>query len=458
MKLAVVILAAGLGKRMKSKVPKVLHSVLGRPMIAYVLDAVRKISSDSVVVVVGHGAEDVKKIIGLEGISYVEQERQLGTGHAANCASGILSGFIGNVLILNGDYPLITSKSIKKFISEHEKSGSGVSVLTSVVENPTGYGRVVRDGLGDVERIVEERDATSEERKITEINSGAYCAKSSFLWDALSGISSRNKQKEYYLTDIIEIASNNGRKVSGILASDSDEMLGVNDRIQLSVIEAILKKRTNDALMRSGVTMVDPSSTYISPGVNIGADTTIYPHTYIYGDSRIGKGSTIGPSVWIEDSKLGDGAVVKSSCYITQSVIKKDVTIGPFTHVRPQARIMDGAKIGNFVEIKKSSVGAGSKVPHLSYVGDAKLGKNVNVGAGTITCNYDGYDKYETIIGDGAFIGSDTMLVAPIRLGRGATTGAGSTITKDVPEGGLAIGRARQKIIENWRAKPRRKD
>ncbi|MGH7892693.1 MAG: bifunctional UDP-N-acetylglucosamine diphosphorylase/glucosamine-1-phosphate N-acetyltransferase GlmU, partial [Thermodesulfobacteriota bacterium] len=308
---------------------------------------------------------------------------------------------------------------------------------------------------GEVERIVEDKDASPVEKKITEINSGTYCVKSDFLWEALKCVGSGNRQKEYYLTDIIGIARKNSRKVLGVLSRNGSEALGVNDRVQLSEVEALLKKRINDSLMRAGVSMVDPGTTFVSPDARIGADTLIYPNTYIYGNTVIGRGSELGPGVWIEDSLLGKGVTVRLSSYISNSIIGDNVTVGPFAQIRPGAEIMDGAKIGNFVEIKKSRIGSGSKVPHLSYIGDAVIGKDVNIGAGTITCNYDGFRKHETFIGDDVFIGSDTMLVAPLKVGRGATTGAGSTITKDVPEGALAIGRARQTVIENWSRKPR---
>lgn len=455
MNLAAVVLAAGIGKRMKSRVPKMLHPVLGRPMLSYVIDAVRAISPRKIVVVIGHGRDDVKGSLGQAGVIFAEQKIQLGTGHAADCARGELAGFKGNILILNGDFPLITSKSLKNLVKKHADGRADVSFLTADIADPSGYGRVLRNVKGEVEKIVEDKDASPVQKKIMEINSGTYCVKSGFLWEALKGIGSGNRQKEYYLTDIIEIARKDSRKILGVKSRDGSEVLGINDRVQLSEVEALLKKRINDSLMRAGVSMVDPVTTFISPDARIGADTVIYPNTYIYGKTVIGRASSIGPGVWIEDSVLGSGVTVRLSSYISKSFIGDNVTVGPFAHIRPEAEIMEGAKIGNFVEIKKSRIGRGSKVPHLSYVGDAVIGRDVNIGAGTITCNYDGYRKHETVIGDEVFIGSDTMLVAPLKVGRGATTGAGSTITKDVPEGALAIGRARQTVIENWNRKPR---
>jgi bifunctional UDP-N-acetylglucosamine pyrophosphorylase/glucosamine-1-phosphate N-acetyltransferase len=457
MNLAVVILAAGMGKRLKSDIPKVLHPVLGRPMLSYVLDAVETLSPKRVVVVVGHGAEGVKKVSTSKKITYVTQGKQLGTGHAANCARSALENFKGNILILNGDFPLITTSSLKKFMNDHEKKKADLSILTALIDDPHGYGRIRRDQNGGVIGIIEEKDASREERFIDEINSGTYCVKSSFLWNALKKINSKNKQSEYYLTDIVGAAHKDSLKINGALVSDSDEVMGVNDRAELSYVESVLKWRVNEGLMRSGVTLIDPETTYISPEVKVGRDTTIYPNTHIYGNSQIGRNCVIGPSTWIEDSKFGNEVVVKSSCYITGATIKNNVSVGPFAHIRPEALIMDGAKIGNFVEIKKSKIGPGSKVSHLSYVGDTVMGKDVNIGAGTITCNYDGINKHKTVIEDNVFIGSDTMLVAPIKIGKGATTGAGSTISKDVPQGSLAIGRARQTIIKDWKRKPKDK-
>lgn len=455
---SVIVLAAGKGKRMKSELPKVLHPILGCPMLGYVIHAVNEISPKRIIVVIGRGAEKVKEAFPSDQIEYVLQREQLGTGHAAMCAHGALRDFSGTVVILNGDFPLIRPETLKGFIETHRRSKGTISILTTVLDNPDGYGRVIRGRGGSVTRVVEEKDATAKEKETKEINSGAYCVESGFLWKTLREIGRNNEQGEYYLPDIVGIATESGKKAVGYLVSDSEEVLGVNNRAELASVERIIRGRTNENLMLSGVTIVDPEATYISPQVSIGVDTVIYPNTFIYGNTTIGNSCQIGPSVWIEDSEMGDEVTVKFSSYIAKAVIEDKITIGPFAHIRLDAQILTGAKIGNFVEIKKSKIGRGSKVLHLSYVGDGVLGERVNIGAGTITCNYDGFHKYETVIEDDVFIGSDTMLVAPIRVGKGATTGAGSTITRDVPPGTLAIGRAKQVIIEGWKRRPREKN
>jgi bifunctional UDP-N-acetylglucosamine pyrophosphorylase/glucosamine-1-phosphate N-acetyltransferase len=457
MDFSIIVLAAGKGKRMKSQLPKVLHPILGRPMLSYVLDAVFEISPKRIVVVVGYGAEKIKNTLSSIEVEFALQSKQLGTGHAVRCAKEYIQDYNGSIVIINGDFPLIRSETLKNFIESHKKSNAKISLLTAFLESPEGYGRVVRNGNGDVLRIVEEKDATSKEKRIREINSGAYCVESNFLWEAIRKIDIKNKQGEYYLPDIVKVATKSGNRVGVFIAPDSEEVLGVNNREELATVEERLRKRTNEKLMLSGVTILNPDVTYISPSVSIGADTIIYPNTFIYGATRVGRGCKIGPSVWIEDSEIGDGVAIAFSSYITGALIEDKATIGPFAHLRPESQILSRVKVGNFVEIKKSKVGRGSKVPHLSYVGDAIIGEGVNIGAGTITCNYDGFDKHQTIIEDDVFIGSDTMLVAPIKVGKGATTGAGSTITKDVPPGALAIERAKQSVITEWKRKPKEK-
>ncbi len=452
-----VVLAAGKGKRMKSEHPKVLHPILGRPMLSFVLDAVEKTSPVRIVVVVGFGKEEIKEKIQSDHIQYVLQSEQLGTGHAVMCAEEALRDFRGTVVIVNGDFPLIRPETLNSFIEDHSKKAATLTLSTTTLDNPQGYGRIVRDKRGNILKVVEEKDTSPEEKGIKEINAGLYCVESDFLWRALEHINRDNEQQEYYLPDIVNIAFQNREVVNGFTVSDSDEVLGVNNRAELAKVERIIKNRKNEDLMLSGVTIIDPEVTYISPQVSIGVDTVIYPNTFIYGNTMIGNKCAIGPSVWIQDSTIGGEVIIKFSSYITESEIGNKVTVGPFAHLRPQVKVSSEAKIGNFVEIKKSNIGRGSKVPHLSYVGDAEVGEKVNIGAGTITCNYDGFEKHKTVIEDGVFIGSDTMLVAPVKIGSGATTGAGSTITKDVPEGALAIGRAKQVVINEWKRKPREK-
>lgn len=457
MSVVALILTAGKGKRMKSSLPKVLHPILGQPIISYVIEEVKKISPEKTVLVVGYGSDDVKKALISDRLSYVSQSRQFGTAHAVMSSRRELDGYDGTVVILYGDSPLIRHETLSKFINTHKKSKSPLSILTAKVTNPYGYGRIIRNGRGEVTDIVEEKDATPEQRSLNEINSGIYCVETGFLWRALDQIDKKNNQKEFYLTDIVGIASRSGIKVNGFNFNVEEEIIGINNRVELSHAEELLRKRINEKLMLSGVTILDPEQTYISPQVYIGIDTVIYPQSFIYGKTKIGKRCKIGPSVWIEDTEINNDSTIKFSSYIENALIGANVIIGPFAHLRSGSELMDGVKIGNFVEIKKARIGISSKVQHLSYVGDATVGKRVNIGAGTITCNYDGLHKYQTIIEDDAFIGSDTMLVAPVKVGRGATTGAGSTITKDVESESLAIGRAKQVTIRNWKRKPKDK-
>lgn len=452
-----LILAAGKGKRMKSATPKVLHPILGIPLIRYVLDAVSSLSPKEVVIVVGYKSDRIKKELDSKSINFVNQQEQLGTGHAVLSSKNLFKNHKGDILILNGDFPLIKTKTLKSFLKEHIRNSCSVSILTGVVENPKGYGRVIRNKENKVEKIVEERDCNQNQKQIKEINSGAYIMNSEFLWKSIKKINSRNSQKELYLPDIINIAYRNNLNIGVKKVDDFNEILGVNNRNELANAENIIRNEINLKHMNKGVTVIDPQSTFISPTVKIGKDTTIYPNTYIYGDSIVGNNCEIGPSVWIKNSKLGAHANIRMNCFIEGAIVKNNVQVGPFAHLRPETLVEDNAKIGNFVELKKSKVGVGSKVPHLSYVGDCTLGDNVNIGAGTITCNYDGINKNRTIIEDGAFIGSDTMLVAPIKIGRNATTGAGSTITKDVPENSLAIERSKQVSIKNWKRAQKKK-
>ncbi len=456
MQVAVIILAAGKGKRMHSELPKVLHRILGRSMLSYVLDAASELKTFRTVVVTGHGSSQVKEQLNGKGLRFAYQGEQLGTGHAVLCARKLLGNYHGDVLIINGDTPLIRKETINDFTTRHKDSKSVLSILSTVLDEPEGYGRISRSSRGDIKKVVEEKDATAKEKQISEINAGVYCVDSAFLWNALENLNPNNVQHEYYLPDIVDFAINSGENVNAVITRHSDEVLGVNTRAELAAVEAKLRNRKNNRLMDGGVTIIDPSSTYITPDVRIGVDTVIYPNAYILGDCSIGWGCEIGPSVWIEDSVIGHNVLIRFNCHIVKASISNYVSVGPFANLRPETVVHSKAKIGSFVEIKKSNIGHGSKVPHLSYVGDASVGEGVNIGAGTITCNYDGFSKHKTVIDDNAFIGSDTMLVAPVRVGKGATTGAGSTITKDVPEGSLAVERSKQVEIKGWSRKPKK--
>jgi len=447
-----VILAAGEGKRMRSRQPKVLHPLCGRPLIAYPLKTARTLA-DRIVLVVGPNAEAVVTVAGSDVRSVVQKER-LGSGHAVLQARPECGE--GTILVLPGDMPLLSVETIGRLVDHHRKSRAAATVLTGVVAEPRGYGRVVRQG-GRVKRIVEERDATAAEKKIAEINTSVYCFAASRLWQALGKVRPNNDQGEYYLTDVIGILARAGAKVDAVVTEDAGEAAGVNDRKQLAAVAAVQRRRILDRLMEGGVTILDPASTYIEDAVTIGPDTTIYPQVTIEGQSSIGGECVIGVGCHVSSSRMADRVTLLPYCVVRESAIEEAATLGPFCHLRPLSHVGPKAKVGNFVELKKSTIGRGSKVPHLSYVGDATVGEGVNVGAGTITCNYDGVNKHETKIGDRAFIGTNTSLVAPVTVGEGAYIGAGSTITKDVPPGALAVGRAQQIVKEGWAARKARK-
>jgi len=454
MSLAVIVLAAGEGTRMKSSRPKVLHAICGKPMIDFVLKSTAALNPDRTIVVVGHKADEVMRAVG--GVEFANQAEQLGTGHAVLTAADLLADFDGTVLVVSGDTPLVRASTLSDLVGIHNSSKAAASILTAVLKNPTGYGRIIRSLDGAVSAIVEEKDATAAQKKIVETNSGIYCFDKKKLFDALSQVKADNKQKEYYLTDVIEILNNRGEKVMASTANNSDEIMGVNSHVQLAEADKAMRRVINEEFMLSGVTLIDPDMTFISPDAKIGRDTVIYPMTFIEGKTSIGEGCAIGPSCRLIDSSIGNDVTVENSI-VRESTVEDGADLGPFCHIRPGTLVKSGAKVGGFVEIKNSEVGTGSKVPHLSYIGDAQIGDYVNIGAGTITCNYDGANKYKTVIEDGAFIGSDTMLVAPVKIGEGAFTGAGSVISKDVPADGLAIERAEQKVIDNWAKKRRKK-
>jgi len=446
----VLILAAGKGTRMKSSRPKVLHHVAGAPMIDYVLETAAAIGAETRTLVVGHEADRVRTALGAHAdLRFVLQEPQLGTAHAAIQAEPLFSGVKGTLVLLSGDVPLLAPATLRALVDCHDRAGAAATVLTAVVDDPTGYGRIVRD-RADVVRIVEHRDASAAEREIREINSGIYAFDLEPLFPALRQIATDNAQGEYYLPDLIGIYRRAGRRVAALAVERPDEILGINTRAELAAMSARVWAARRAALMTGGVTLEDPSTTYVDAGVVVGADTVIKPNVTLLGRTRVGSGTTIHSGVRIVDSELADGVTVLDHCLVVGARIAQGAAVGPFAHIRPDTEICANAKIGNFVELKKTRMGAGSKANHLAYLGDATIGEKVNIGAGTITCNYDGVRKNPTVIEDEVFIGSDSQLVAPVTIGRGAYVAAGSTITKDVPPDALGIARGRQENKEGW--------
>jgi bifunctional UDP-N-acetylglucosamine pyrophosphorylase / glucosamine-1-phosphate N-acetyltransferase len=446
----VVILAAGKGTRMKSAVPKVLHRAGGLPLIEHVLRAADAIRPIKTVLVVGHQADEVRQALAdRSGLGFARQEPQLGTGHALLQAEPELAGATGTLLLLSGDAPLLRGETLAALLQRHIDAVAAATVLTARVDRPDGYGRIVREH-GRIAAIVEHKDASPEERRIDEINSSIYAFDLAPLFGALRDIRSANAQGEYYLPDLVRIYRTRGLTVETLTIGDSREILGVNSRKELAEVAAIMHTQRNDALMESGVTLVDPATIYVGPEVTIGADTIVHPGVHLEGRTKIGSGCEIHSGVRIVDSTIEDGVVINNFCVITESSVARGARLGPFSHIRPLSAVGEEAHVGNFVELKKTALGRGSKANHLAYLGDATIGERVNVGAGTITCNYDGALKHATIIEDGAFIGSDSQLVAPVRVGKGAYVAAGSSITEDVPAGSLAITRGRQVNKEGW--------
>lgn len=450
--LTAVVLAAGEGKRMRSRQPKALHALCGRPLIAYALRTARAVA-DRLVVVIGPDADGVRAVAGPDASVVVQRER-LGTGHALREARAACGP--GALLVLPGDAPLLTAESLERLVEHHRASGAAATVLTAVVDRPQGYGRVLRQ-RGRVARIVEDRDATDDQRKITEINTSVYCFEGHRLWSALERVRPENEQGEYYLTDVIGILARDGARVEAVAAADPQEALGVNDRKQLAAVAAVQRQRILDRLMAEGVTILDPASTWIEDPVTIGSDTIVYPQVLIEGATAIGSDCVIGTGCQIGASRLGDRVRLRPYCVLAEATVEDEAVLGPFCHLRPRAHIGAQARIGNFVEVKQSRIGRRSKANHLAYIGDATVGADVNIGAGAITCNYDGRAKHETVIGDGAFVGTNASLVAPIVIGEGAYIGSGSVVTKDVPPGALAVERSPQVVREGWATRRMRK-
>lgn len=446
MTLAVVILAAGKGTRMKSALPKVLHPIAGRPMVQHVVDAAAALSPANTVLVYGHGGERVREAVSGERLRWAEQAEQLGTGHAVAQALPHLNEDV--VLVLYGDVPLIRPETLRDFVAR--VNDRSLALMTLELEDPAGYGRIVRDDQGQVTRIVEQKDASDDEKRIREINTGILACSRRFLNDSLPGLSNRNAQGEYYLTDLIAMAVDAGMEVVTEQPQHAWEVDGVNDRVQLARLERVYQRVRAEALMRGGVTLLDPARLDIRGAVSTGTDVTIDVNVVLEGKVTLGDGVRIGPNCVIRDADIAAGAVIEANSVIDGAVVGEGCNVGPFARLRPGTELAAKARIGNFVETKKARIGEGSKVNHLTYIGDSRIGKGVNVGAGTITCNYDGVNKFQTVMKDGVFIGSNSSLVAPVTIGENATVGAGSVVTKDVPDNGLAVARGQQRNIENW--------
>jgi bifunctional UDP-N-acetylglucosamine pyrophosphorylase/glucosamine-1-phosphate N-acetyltransferase len=457
--LAVVVLAAGEGKRFKSNKPKVLHVLSGKPLLGYALEAVETLGASKIVAVVGRGADDVKaatKELTKQKVVFALQEQQLGTADAARVGDEALGKFNGDVLVVPGDSPLLTTVTLQALVDHHRAAKAAATVLTAKLGDPTGYGRIIRSRDGNVERIVEETDATSDEKAIDEVNTSTWVFDRAALRSALTKIDRSNAQKEFYLTDVVAVLNDKGETVQAMATRDPAEALGVNSRVQLADVGALMRRRIAERHMLDGVTIVDPATTFIDSTVTIGPDAIIHPLTHLHGKTTVGAGAEIGPNVKLVDTTVGAGATVINAVG-KEAVIGPNAQVGPFTYLRPGAVLEEGAKAGTYVEVKKSVIGKGSKVPHLSYIGDAEIGRNVNIGAGTITCNYDGETgkKSKTVIGDDVLIGSDTMLVAPVNIGDGAVTGAGSVVNRDLPPGAVAVG-APARPVRKRKPKPKK--
>lgn len=457
--LEVIILAAGLGTRMKSKTIKILHRAAGRPIVDYVLDLAAELTQRPPVMVVGHQRDAVQQSVG-DRARYAVQEEQLGTGHAVLQAAALVEadGVAGKrILVLSGDVPLTRAETLRRLLDEHARAGNALTLLTMKPDDPAMYGRIVRDDAGAVQRIVEAKDASDDEKRIGEVNAGIYVFDGEHLFENLRNLKTDNAQKEYYLTDLLQVLRERGHRVGAVIA-EPIEALGVNSRSELAQVESEIQRRVIAKLMSDGVTFRNPATVVIDSTVRIGADTVVYPFVTLEGTTTVGEGCVIDPGVHLMNVRVGDNVHLKTGTVADDAVIEDDANVGPYAHLRPGSHLGKHVKVGNFVETKKAVFGDGAKASHLSYIGDAEVGADVNIGAGTITCNYDGVHKHKTIIEDGAFIGSDTQLVAPVRVGRGAYVGAGSTITKDVPAESLALSRTPQRVVDGWARRKQKKN
>ncbi len=453
--LASIVLAAGEGSRLKSGLAKPLHKVGGKTMLEHVIATLRQIGGQRVTVVVGVAREQVIAALPDGDVEIAIQEQQLGTGHAVDSARDLYRDFEGDIICTYVDIPLIRPETLLRLVEQHREQGAAATMLTTIVDDPTGYGRVIRDDAGMVAGVVEHRDADEATLAIREINTGIYCFRGPELFEALRHVDNDNAQGEYYLPDVLKWLRAEGLPVAGFVATDPEELMGINDRIQLAQADTVCRRRVRETLMRDGVTMIEPDSICIDFGVRIGRDTVIRPGAIIEGETVIGEGCEIGGNCCIRNSTIGDGCIIRHCSCITDSGVEDCAEIGPFANIRGNSTIGRGAAIGSCAEVNRSTIGPGSKSRHFSYLGDSVVGSNVNIGAGTITCNYDGYQKHQTSIRDDAFIGSDTIFIAPVEVGRGAVIGAGSVITDDVDGGALGIARARQTVIEHWAEKRR---
>ena len=450
--LDVVIMAAGLGTRMKSSTVKILHRAAGRPIIDYVLDLATALTDEPPILVIGHQRERVQEAVG-DRARFAIQKEQLGTGHAVLQAAAASKA--RRVMILSGDVPLTRRETLQRMLDEHERSRNALTILTMKLDDPAMYGRIVRDGSGAVAKIVEAKDASAAEKAIGEVNAGIYVFEAEHLFDNLRKLSKSNAQGEYYLTDLIAVLRNGGERVGAVVVDDPTEAAGVNSRADLAFVENEIQQRVVANLMKEGVTFRNPSTVVIDSTVAIGNDTVVYPFVTLEGKTRIGSGCVVEPGVHLVDVVVGNNVHLKTGTVAERAEIADEAAVGPYAHLRPGSKLGKHVKVGNFVETKKAVFGEGAKASHLSYIGDADVGADVNIGAGTITCNYDGVNKNKTVLEDGVFIGSDTQLVAPVRVGKGAYVGAGSTITKDVPADSLALSRTPQKVVEGWAARKR---
>jgi bifunctional UDP-N-acetylglucosamine pyrophosphorylase / glucosamine-1-phosphate N-acetyltransferase len=455
--IGVILLAAGQGTRMKSSMPKVLHPLAGKPLFLYALQVAKQLKPSAIAVVIGHGAGAVRDAYRGEDVAWVTQEQQLGTGHAVLCAKPILGGFCGDVVILSGDVPLIQERTLSAMVTTHREHGAAVTLMTALLDMPTGYGRIVRDANGEVTGIVEEKDATAAQRQIREVNAGVYVAAPQFLFAALQEVKSDNRQAEYYLPDVAAIGLREGKKIATFRVDEPGEMMGINTREELARMEKTLQERINCKWMAAGVTLKDPETTYIEEAVFIGKDTVIGPNSHLRGRTVVGERCEIDGSAYLTDAEIGDEVHLKFSVVLTSCRIDHGAIIGPFAHLRPGTALGPNVHIGNFVETKEAQLGEGTKANHLTYLGDVTVGRDSNIGAGTITCNYDGFQKYRTKIGDRVQVGSDTTLVAPISLGDDVYVATATTVRHDIPAGALVFNERQERTREGWTQEKRRK-